>query len=53
MSADAAALGLALVVPLAWLVDQRLGEPRNVFYPVAWLAMLLASLSWIVGAGSA
>ena len=33
---------LALAVPLAWAIDQRFGEPRNAWHPVAWLGRMLA-----------
>lgn len=48
MSVDAAALGLALAVPLAWLVDRKFGEPRNAFHPVAWFGTAMRPIGqWL------
>jgi len=38
------ALTLALAVPLAWILDQCFGEPRDALHPVAWLGRGLAPI---------
>lgn len=63
MVPSAAALSLALALPLAWLVDQRFGEPRNVLHPAAlfgtamrpigrWLQCQRAPFAWAGGASA-
>jgi adenosylcobinamide-phosphate synthase len=41
MAVTDAALSLAVALPLAWLIDDSLGEPRDVLHPVAWFGAIL------------